>query len=60
MNAQVTLRLGEEQLTITTSHPPKVGSTVMYKERLWLVTSCEYLLSRKITPFELIIEGGMK
>ena len=58
MNAQVTLRSGEEQTTLSTPRPPIVGTTVMYEGREWVVTAYEYLLKRRIPPFEMVIPRG--
>ncbi len=59
MKAQVTLRSGEDQETVSTfGRPPEVGSTVMHKGKPWLVTSCEYRLSHRITPFAMIIPSS--
>jgi len=55
MKAQVTLRSGEECAIVDTSRPPEVGSHVKHDGKLWLVTACEYQLSRKIIPFEMIV-----
>lgn len=55
MNAQVTLRSGEDETVFDTPHPPRVGSTVTYKGRDWLVTAYEYQLKRRISiPFEIV------
>jgi len=55
MNAQVTLRSGDDQEIVSTSRPLEVGKRVKHNGKLWLVTACEYQLSRNITPFEMIV-----
>ena len=54
MNAKVTLRSEGEQTTLITARPPVVGSRVEYEGKEWVVTAYEYLLKRRIPPFELV------
>jgi len=55
MNAQVTLRSGDDQEIVNTSRPPEVGSHVKHNGKLWLVTACEYQLSHRIIPFSMVV-----
>jgi len=54
MNAKVTLQSGEERLTISTPRPYPVGTSVLYEGKQWIVTSYEYMLKRRIPPFEMV------